>query len=435
MTDQVISTGYVPHKFQYQIHRELMRFSVLVCHRRFGKTILAINELVDKGFKFKRNDGRFGYVAPFLKQAKQVAWDYLKRYTMPIPGCHYNESELSVILPTGTLVRLYGADNADAMRGGYFDGVVLDEVADFKPFVWGEVIRPMLADRQGWALFIGTPKGMNLFYELYQRAINQPDWYAGMFTIEHTMLLPEKEIEEARASMSDAQFRQEFLCDFTASVENQLISIPLVEAAANRTYRPDEYSFAPKVLGVDVARFGDDRSVIIRRQGLVAYEPEVHREVDNMHLAGIVAQHIVAWKPDMVFVDGGRGEGVIDRLRQLGHRNIIEVQFGSKARNPRYANKRTEMYHDLAAWLKAGGAIPNVLELKNELVTITYEFDAAGRTKLTPKEKQKEDTGVSPDIADSLAITFAEQVSATNRVFASSSEPQFVTHNEYVPDA
>lgn len=432
-TSRIITTGYQPHEYQVEIHRRLKRFSVLVCHRRFGKTVLAINELVDKGLRSPRSDSRFGYVAPYLKQAKSVTWDYLKVFTQNIPGCHYNESELSIRFLHGPTIRLFGADNADAMRGAYFDGVVMDEVADMKPFVWGEVVRPMLADRKGWALFIGTPKGVNLFFELYQRALTNPEWYAGFYSILETdgALVDMAEIEQARGEMSDAQFRQEFLCDFQAASDNILVKMDDIITSCGKHYHHREYNFAPKILGVDVARFGDDRSVILKRQGLFAQEPTVFQDIDNMQLAGHVAQQIDTWQPDAVFIDGGRGEGVIDRLRQLGY-DVVEVQFGGKALNPRYTNKRSEMWGEMNEWIKGGGAMPNNMELKNDLATVTYSFDAANRLKLISKDELKKQGIASPDVADALALTFAYPVAQQTRG-AGAGTPQFVTHHEYNP--
>ena len=125
-------TDYVAHKYQKEIHKNLKRFSVLVCHRRFGKTYLAINTLIDAAVRTKRENLRFGYVAPYQKQAKQVAWDYLKRFTLNIPGTKANESESAIDFPNGARIRLYGSDNGESMRGLYFDGVVMDEVADMR---------------------------------------------------------------------------------------------------------------------------------------------------------------------------------------------------------------------------------------------------------------------------------------------------------------
>ena len=140
--------------------------------------------------------------------------------------------------------------------GLYFDGVILDEVADMRPEVWGAIIRPALSDRNGWACFIGTPKGMNLFYELYTLGLNNPDWGAAMYRADETGIIPEAELNDARAVMSENQYRQEFLCDFSASTDNVLITIDLVAKGAARLLNAQDVRGAPKIIGVDVARFG-----------------------------------------------------------------------------------------------------------------------------------------------------------------------------------
>lgn len=201
----------------------LKRFNVLVCHRRFGKTVMAINHLLDETLNCKKPRPRFAYIAPFRTQAKTVAWDYLKHYTNPIPGREWNESELRCDLPGGGRVTLFGADNADALRGQYFDGVVLDEFGDMAPRVWSEVIRPALSDRMGWAIFIGTPKGPNHFADLYQcdgdykEAVGE-DWFRATYKASETGIVNERELKEARTTMTRAQYEQEFECSFMAAV-------------------------------------------------------------------------------------------------------------------------------------------------------------------------------------------------------------------------
>ena len=202
---------------------------MLVCHRRFGKTVLAVMALIDAALRFKAGeDGRFSYVAPYYRQAKEVAWLYFRKYCAPVPGVRFNESELKVSFPNGAVIGLHGSDNPDSMRGVYFDGVVMDEVATMRGEVWGEIVRPALADRGGWALFIGTPKGMNLFHELFLRAQAEDGWYAGMFRADETGVISDDELALAHDVMSDSQYRQEFLCDFSASSDNVLITIDLV---------------------------------------------------------------------------------------------------------------------------------------------------------------------------------------------------------------
>lgn len=173
-----ITWPYTPHKFQMEIHRGRQRFSVIVCHRRFGKSLCSINELLIGAMKNPLQRPRYAYIAPQYKQAKQIIWDYAKFYSSVVPGVKWNESELRVDLPNGGRVMLLGAENPDSIRGIYLDGVVMDEVAQMNPDVWYEVVRPALSDRQGWAMFAGTPRGRNLFYDMYQYALSDPTWFA-----------------------------------------------------------------------------------------------------------------------------------------------------------------------------------------------------------------------------------------------------------------
>ena len=209
---------YAPRILQAQIHASLKRFNVLVCHRRFGKTVLCINELIRKSIECELERPRHAYVAPLYRQAKQAAWDYLKHYSRPIPGFEAFESELRVDLPGGRRIQLFGADNPDAIRGIYLDGVVLDEYAQVPPKLWPEVIRPALTDRKGWATFIGTPKGRNSFCELYENAKADPTWYAAMFKASETGIIAPDELAAALKDMGEDQYAQEFECSFQAAL-------------------------------------------------------------------------------------------------------------------------------------------------------------------------------------------------------------------------
>jgi hypothetical protein len=399
----------VPHRFQKEIHAGLRRFSVVIAHRRFGKTVLAVNTLVDAALRCRKPDGRFSYIAPFRSQAKAVAWDYLKKFALTVPGTLLAEADLSVEFPNQARVRLYGSDNPDSMRGLYFDGAVLDEVADMRPETWGEVVRPALSDRLGWCLFIGTPKGPNLLHDLFLHAQEDPSWYAGFYPVDETNLIAESELELARAVMSPNSYRQEFLCDFTASSDNVLIPVDLASDATRRTIDERLLVGLPKILGIDIARFGGDRSCIFKRQGLASFTPLVLEGADNMGVVGRAVNIITEWQPDAVFIDAGRGEGVIDRLRQLGH-ECIEVNFGGKPDNPRFSNKRTEIWNAMAEWLRQGGVLPPSNELKADLCGPTYSFDPSNRMVLESKDRMKERGLRSTDLGDALALTFSHAV-------------------------
>ena len=172
----------------------------------------------------------YGFVAPFRSQAKSVVWEYLKFYSQPI-AADSNESELTVTLLNGSKIRLFGADNADAIRGLGFSGIYMDEFGDFKPSVWGNVIRPALSDRQGWAVFGGTPKGKNQFWDIRQTAAKLKDeWFLLELPASKSGLLPAGELAAARAQLSKDQYDQEYECSFEAAILGAFYGEDLREA-------------------------------------------------------------------------------------------------------------------------------------------------------------------------------------------------------------
>lgn len=418
-----VDLGYRPRPWQADCHRQMKRFSVLVLHRRAGKTRLAIAHLMAKALKAGKSAGgdnpSFAYLAPYLKQAKLLAWELLKRNARLIPGSSINEAEASITLPNQATIRVFGADNPDALRGNGFDGVVLDELKDTKPEVWYEIVRPALSDRKGWALFLGTPKGINLLSELYNFGKTQSDWFTAIYTVYETNALPKEEIESLKASMSENEFNREFLCDFSAAGEDQLISISEVEAACQRHLRADQYESASLIMGCDPARFGDDASVIVFRQGLKCEDPIEFRGLDNMQFAAKIATQIEERHPDAVFIDVGNGSGVIDRLRQLGH-DVVEVNFGGKADSDRYVNKRTEMWHGgTKAWIAQGGVLPKHTGMKQDLATPTFYYNDKNQICLESKDDiKKRLQGRSTDCGDGLGLTFAFRVTPNRDPYA-----------------
>lgn len=407
----MIDLGFTPRPHQREAHAHRQRFSVLVWHRRSGKTVFAVMELILDALRCTKERGRFGYVAPLYRQAKEIAWDYVKAYARRIPKVEIRESDLAIVLPNGAQVRLYGADNPDSLRGLYFDGVVLDEYADIKPNVLDEIVRPALADRQGWLLVIGTPKGINAFSDTYHRALKDSTWYADLRRADETNAIAPDELEAARQQMTPTKYAQEMLCDFGAAVENALIPLPSARAAATRVVTERDVAGMPRILGVDVARYGDDRSVLFLRQGLVAFRPVAVRGLDTQELAGLVAAKCDELKPDAVFVDEtGIGAGVIDRLKH-GAVRCVGINFGSKPTDARYLNKRAEMWDAVRQWLEQGGSIPDDEALIADLCAPLYSHaDANNRMKLEGKDEMRKRGLPSPDLGDALALTFAMPV-------------------------
>jgi phage terminase large subunit len=226
----VIDLGYRSREQFVPFHRRQARFAAVVAHRRAGKTVASINDLIDAALRSDKPNPRFAYMAPYFAQAKDVAWSYLKQYTAPIPGVGVNETELRIDLPNGARIRLYGADNYDRLRGIYLDGVVLDEFADMDPRAWSEVIRPALADRKGWATFIGTPKGRNAFYDVFDRAEKSDDWFTLRLKASQTGIVAQEELDALRAEMSPDEYAREMETSFDAAVAGAYYATSLSEA-------------------------------------------------------------------------------------------------------------------------------------------------------------------------------------------------------------
>lgn len=230
---QTITVPFKPHKFQSEILEKLKRFSVLVCHRRFGKSTLTINLLVKWALSTSRRSWRAAYIAPLYRQAEDIAWDYLKFYTSVVPGAKYDKSKLRVDFPNGARISLLGSDNPDSLRGPYWDAIVFDEYAQIRPKAWGEIIRPALVDRQGWAIFIGTPQGHNHFYDLWKKAQGDPDYAALMYKASQTDILDFAELERVRKDSSPEEYEQEFECSFEAALIGAYYG-PLMQDAASQ---------------------------------------------------------------------------------------------------------------------------------------------------------------------------------------------------------
>lgn len=415
--------GYRPHVYQEKLHTALkyFRFVVCVAHRRWGKTECAVSSLLAAAQAEQKPDAMFAYVAPFLKQAKAIAWRKLKRFVDDTYGKDWkkhgiikNESELWIQLPNGARIQLFGADNADAMRGLYFDGIVIDEIADMKEDVWNAVIRPALADRRGWALMIGTPKGMNELYKFYQRGLNDPLWRSLMFSCAHTQLpwLPPEEIKALEQDMTENMFAQEMLCDFEASSDDVLFKLKALTDAAQRQMRLSDIKGAAKVIGLDVAGAakGSDRTVLTQKQGLYIHPQRTFKGLDTPGICDMLASQMIEWKADAAIVDNGYGFAVVEQMQRRGFSNVYGVDFGGKPGQPQYANKKTEMFYRTKKAIDDGLKIPNDPQLFAELSAHTVRMDERGKLSILEKKKVKEILRRSPDKCDSLILAHAFDV-------------------------
>jgi hypothetical protein len=314
---QVVRVPYKPRDLFKTYHKRTQRWSKVVAHRRFGKTVGTVNDLIRRAAMNDRKfpPPRYGYIAPTYRQAKDVAWSYLKHYTAGIPGVEQKESELTVVFPTGQTIKLYGADNYDAMRGLYFDGVVIDEPADIDPRAWPEVIRPTLSDYAGWATFVGTPKGRNWFYKIGRDDAGKlyDDWFHLTLRASETGVLAETELNDAKRTLTPEQFEQEYECSFEAAVVGAYYGRQMAEVEKDRRICSVPYDPMARVwtawdLGMD------DATAIWFMQGVGR---EVHA-IDYYEATGMDLAHYVQMIQRKPYVYGGHILPHDVRARELG---------------------------------------------------------------------------------------------------------------------
>jgi phage terminase large subunit len=244
MADRVVTIPYAPRDAFKPYHRSDKRYGITVAHRRAGKTVARINKLIQKAAICDLQSPRFGYLAPTFVQAKDIAWLYLKHYSAPIiaMGGKVNESELSVVYPhNGATIRLYGAENAERMRGLYFDGLAVDEGQGIAPSVLTQIILPALSDRKGWLDVSGTPKGWgNLLGQVFKDAQLDAAWFSQVLKASETGILDPEELANLRKMMPANEYAQEMECSFDAAITGAYYAKELEEAQPRITSVPHD---------------------------------------------------------------------------------------------------------------------------------------------------------------------------------------------------
>ena len=310
---EVIEIPYKPREHQLKVHELLdgKRFAVVVAHRRFGKTVAALNHLIREAVLNEKETPRYAYIAPTYGQAKRVAWDYLVKYTTPLGGTN-NISELRVDF-WGRRIQLYGSDNPDSLRGQFFDGVIIDEVGDQNPKIWTDIVRPALTDRKGWCLFIGTPKGHNHFKELRDRAEKEDGWGLLEFKASETGVADETELKAAKNEMGEDKYRQEFECSFDAAVEGSYFGQILNELEEKKHMQEIPREELSRTFTAWDLGMGDSTSIWVAQ--LVGTEV---RLIDYYENHGVGLDHYVKWIKDN---DYSKAEHILPhdvRVRELG---------------------------------------------------------------------------------------------------------------------
>jgi len=220
-----VTIPYKPRKSQALIHEQLdkFRYSLLCCHRRFGKTVLCINQLIKCCMTNKNHQPRYAYIAPTYSQAKKIAYDYLVHFTKNIPGMKYNQTELRADFINGSRITLLSSENPDSIRGIYLDGCIIDETAQINSELINEVITPALSDRKGFMVLVGTPKGMaNLFYDYYQKAQSDPKWFLHVAKASQTKIVDDDELAAALSVMGQQKYDQEYECSFIGNIQGSI---------------------------------------------------------------------------------------------------------------------------------------------------------------------------------------------------------------------
>jgi phage terminase large subunit len=353
MVDLIIDMAYTPRPLQAEIHvaSATHRFMVLNVHRRWGKTVMAINDILDHLLFLEYRQPQGVYIAPTYGQAKRVAWDYFKLFTRMIPGVEYKEGELLLIIPRphkNDVVKIWllGAENPDSIRGMYLDYGIFDEYASMNPIVWSKVVRPALSDRKGKATFIGTPQGENHFYDIYKQAEElgtTNGWYARSITVEDSKYVDEKELESARKTMTADEYAQEFMVSFSAALTGAYYS-KYLETAMEEGRIAD----VPHDPNMPVSTFWDLGISDAMAIWFIQKKGEMFHVIDYMENVGKGVEHYIQelYKKPYTYAkhyvphdskkrELGTGRTVVDSMEALGLRPLFTV--------PRVVAKKDEI--------------------------------------------------------------------------------------------
>lgn len=393
----------------------------LVWHRRSGKDLSALNFTTTA---MAQRIGTYFHCFPEYNQGRKVLWDGMdaqgKKFTDHIPKSlrkSTNNTEMKIELLTGSVWQIIGADNYDSVVGANPVGIVFSEwaISDKYPQAW-DYFRPMLVENGGWAIFIYTPRGRNHGFDLYQEAMGNPDWFCQLLTVDDTGVISREDIErERRAGYSEDMIAQEFYCSFVASTEDIVIPFELIQPALTREVI---YPKSPKIAGLDVARFGNDRTaLIVRRAGEIVHV-ETWGKTDIVQTASRVMDRFRAKLFDAIAVDSiGIGAGVADILKS-NNIPVSMVQVSEKPMDPeRFDSQRDELWWKLREWFEEGacsisrGLMPHQRQaLLKDIQDIRFKYSPTGKIRIESKDDMKKRLGFSPDIGDALCLTFTHKI-------------------------
>lgn len=371
METKIIQINYLPHKYQSEIHKNRHRFKVVVWHRQAGKTTLAVNELIKQAII---NRGNYFYIAPTYRQAKMIAWDILKNYLPEELTLKKNESELLAELFNGSKIYLKGADNADSLRGITLRGVVIDEYAFLDPKVWHEIIFPTLARTNGWAIFIGTPRGKGHFYEIFKMGERpEPnDWKSWSLSADESGLLPAYAVEQARKELPNRVFSQEYGVEFK---DDAGVVFSNIKFCVKGTFQFPDPS-RQYVMGVDLAQ-SEDYTVILVLDPLLSHVVSFERV--NQKDWNLIKAKIEAtarrYNNCLIRLDAANiGSPILEDLQRQGL-NVEGVNMHSAQL------KRNLIDNLILIFDQQRVSFPPIPELINELETYSFEITSSGNIR------------------------------------------------------
>lgn len=418
--------NYVPRSYQIPFLEAMDRGrkrACLVWHRRSGKTKTLLNFEVKKAFE---RVGTYYHCFPEYGQGRKIIWDGIDEQGRRLLDTHIpkilrratNKTEMKIELVCGSIFQIIGADNYDSLVGPNPVGLVLDEWAVSERYkqAW-QYFTPILAENKGWAVFPYTPRGRNHGWDLYQMAMTNPDWFCQLLTVEDTQAVSRDVIEGERLSgMSSDMIEQEFYCSFLASMHDILIPFNLIQDALRRDV---SYSGAGRIAGLDVARFGNDRTAMVIRQGGQVIHAEGWKNKDVTQTVGKVMSLYKAKLFDCVAVDViGLGAGVYDMLKNAEVPCIAVNVAESPSIDGRFWKMRDELWWKMREWFQEGicsisQGIPDGdrKALVADIQDIHYSYKKMNSLiVLETKDEMKERLGFSPDYGDALCCTFAPGV-------------------------
>ena len=418
----------IPHDFiprSYQIpflmamDRGIKR-ACLIWHRRSGKTLTLLNFAIKKAFE---RPGNIYHCFPEYGQGRKVIWDGKDNEEHPFLETHIpmeirratNKTEMKIELINGGIYQIIGADNYDSLVGPNPIGIIFDEwaVSERYPKAW-DYFRPILAANGGWAVFVYTPRGRTHGWDIYQMALRNPEWFCQLLNVDDTGAVAREAIQAERdAGMAESMIQQEFYCSFLASTHDILIPFQLIQEALNRQL---PLHWSARLAGADCARYGDDRSTLVIRQGTQIIHAEFWKGLDNVQLAGKFIERYRTKLYDAIAIDVIGMPGVYDMVKNAGIPSVAVNVSENSAKNPeRFHRLRDELWWSVRelfqdATCSVSKAIPDLERraLISDIQDIHYGYKGiTGRILIESKDKMKERLGFSPDLGDALCCTFA----------------------------